>query len=301
MSKRNYMMRYTHIINRLRRGGADFEEILAYLERQEQIEGIPLSISKRTFQRDLKEISTLYGIEIVHNAIKRVYEINEEGSYPQNERILEAFDTLNLLSMKENLSNYLYFEQRRPKGTNHFYGIIHAIKNRLSLTFEYYHYWDDKVTSRLVNPLAIKESQGRWYLIVQDVNDGLKIKTFGMDRMSDMDITKQKFDYPRDFDIQQYFSFSFGVLTDDQLPIEEVVLSFDPKQARYIKSLPLHHSQRVILDNEQEVQIALQIQVTEDFIMEVLSYGNTVKVIQSTTLIDELRWRTQTMASYYNP
>ena len=70
---------------------------------------------------------------------------------------------------------------------------------------------------------------------------------------------------------------------------EEVILSFTPDQGKYIKSLPLHHSQQLLADNEQEVLIKLKLAVTLDFVMELLSHGADVKVIQPQSLIDEIK------------
>jgi predicted DNA-binding transcriptional regulator YafY len=72
------------------------------------------------------------------------------------------------------------------------------------------------------------------------------------------------------------------------------VLSFDPLQGKYIKSFPLHESQKIILDNEHELLIQLTLFVTHDFFMEILSYGENVKVIKPDNLIESLK------ASYQN-
>jgi hypothetical protein len=54
-----------------------------------------------------------------------------------------------------------------------------------------------------------------------------------------------------------------------------MTLSFDDYQGKYIKSLPLHESQQTISDSENELQIKLKLYITHDFIMELLSYGET--------------------------
>ena len=56
-----------------------------------------------------------------------------------------------------------------------------------------------------------------------------------------------------------------------------------------IKSLPLHESQVILKDNEQELLIKLTLFVTYDLLMEILSYGNNVKVLQPLSLVDEIR------------
>jgi predicted DNA-binding transcriptional regulator YafY len=68
-----------------------------------------------------------------------------------------------------------------------------------------------------------------------------------------------------------------------------VILSFDPFQGKYIKSLPLHDTQEIIKDTERELRIRLTLYLTHDFLMKLLSYGDTVKVIKPKQLAVKLR------------
>jgi len=70
-----------------------------------------------------------------------------------------------------------------------------------------------------------------------------------------------------------------------------VILSFDPVQGKYIKSLPLHESQQIIIDNNTELQIKLFLYTTYDFEMELLSYGEYVKVLKPDSLIEVMKNR----------
>lgn len=50
-------------------------------------------------------------------------------------------------------------------------------------------------------------------------------------------------------------------------------------QRRYALSYPPHASQRVLVDNEAEIQLALKAFDTHDLRMEFLSYGPAVEVL----------------------
>lgn len=56
MPKDTYLNRYSLIIKRLQRGAATYEQIVKYLENESEIKGKNYSISKRTLQRDIKDI-----------------------------------------------------------------------------------------------------------------------------------------------------------------------------------------------------------------------------------------------------
>jgi predicted DNA-binding transcriptional regulator YafY len=289
MSTKESLLRYIHIINKLRKASATFEEIDNYLLQQSEKQGLDFNISKRTFQRDLKDIGTIFEIEINYDFSRQVYSINEEEYSEISRRRMEAFDTFNALKIGENTSRSIHFEKRRPQGTEHLFGLLHAIKNNLQIQFIYHKYWEEQSTNRTVEPLALKEFKNRWYVVAKDLKDS-KIKSFALDRISGFEISKKHFQFPEDFDVNEYYKHCFGIISPEKgQQIQEVILSFDPFQGKYIKSLPLHESQEVLKDNDKELLIKLNIFITYDFLMEILSHGEYVKVIQPENLIADLK------------
>jgi predicted DNA-binding transcriptional regulator YafY len=278
MSKRIYVGRFNLIIKKLRKGEATFNEINDFLIRESELQDASYSISKRTFQRDLDEIRSLYNIDIQYDFSRRVYFFSEDENPDINNRMLEAFDLFSALNMSEHSSEYIYFEKRRAQGTGHFYGLLHAIKNRFSIEMRYQKFWDPLPSERKLNPLALKEFKGRWYLLARDEN-GTAIKTYGLDRISDFTISKrryEKFDYK---ELHKAFENCFGIINPVELKPEKIVLSFTSEQGKYLKTQPLHESQTVLIDTEDEYRISVLLRVTHDLIMELLSHGENLKVI----------------------
>ncbi len=288
MSRKEALIRYRHIVNKIRKKRSTFKEVADYLERQSEMEDYDFTISKRTFKRDTEDIFTLYSIEIKYDFTEKVYFIEDEGDPAKSDRLLEAFDTLYVLNMTEDLSNYIHFERIKPKGTDNLYGLIHAIKNKLQIRFDYEKYWDETITNRIVEPYCMKEFKNRWYLIAKDVKDSYP-KTFALDRMSVMEITNTKFKVLPSFDMNELFRYCYGIITPQDEKPKEVILSFDPEQGKYIKSLPLHETQEILVDNEEELQIKLKVYITHDFEMELLSFAGNVKVLQPTSLVDQIK------------
>ena len=70
--------------------------------------------------------------------------------------------------------------------------------------------------------------------------------------------------------------------------VEEVILSFTPQGGKYNESFPLHESQETLIDNECEFRIKLHVKLTYDFIMELLSQSDKMKVIAPVHLRDTL-------------
>lgn len=299
MSKRETLSRYNLIINKVRRSPSTLKEILDYLKRESEIQGYNFDVSPRTFKRDLDDIQCLYNIEIGYVPSKKAYQINMEGQPDLNSRMLEAFDTFNALNVASGFSRYVHFEKRKSQGTENFCGLLHGIKNTQVIVFSYLKYWTGSVSMRRVFPYALKEFKGRWYLIAKDENDS-RIKTFGLDRISDLEITKKKFVYPKDFDVAALYGDSFGIINPLDGEAGKIVLSFDADQGKYIKSFPLHESQEVMVDNDAELRVTLQVHITHDLVMEILSYGCRVRVLEPEGLRREVFANNEKGVLFYN-
>ncbi|MFZ4798680.1 MAG: helix-turn-helix transcriptional regulator [Bacteroidia bacterium] len=288
MSKREAISRYNLIIKTLRKHSSTFKEIEDYLALESEIQAYDYNISKRTFQRDLEDIRSIYNIDIQYDYSQKHYFIYTDDQPDVNERILEAFDTFNALNISDRLSNYIHFEKRRPQGTENLYGLLHAIKNQFQLSFTYHKFWEDEISERHVEAYALKEFKNRWYVLAKDLKDN-QVKSFALDRLSDLEISKKHFQYPMDFNVNEHYQYCFGIISPNGMEAKEIILSFDPFQGKYIKSLPLHETQEILIDNDAELRIKLKLCITFDFIMEILSYGENVKVITPDSLIMEVK------------
>jgi len=294
MSKRGFISRYLIIVKKIQsKPYCSFDEIRDYIDSQIQYlqlddDNLNMGVSKRTFQRDIQDIRKLFGLDIEYSKIYKGYFIQQDENEGTNFRkVIESFELFDAFRLSEGMSRYISIEQKSIFGSEHIYGILYAIKNRFRLEFYYEKYWTESAELRNVEPLAIKEFKNRWYQIAVDQRDGI-IKCFGLDRMSGLIITNSKFSYPKDFDINEHFFYCYGIIAPlDDKPVS-VELVFDPFQGKYVKSLPLHHSQNIIKDNEIELRINLRIHITHDFIMELLSHGASVKVIKPISLARHL-------------
>lgn len=298
MSTTELLLRYIHIVNRVSKSPATFKEIDDYLTRQSAFQDYKFNISQRQFLRDLKKIGSILEIEIYYDPRQGVYLINEAEFSELSRRRLEAFDTFNALKIGDSTSRLIHFEKRRPQGTENLFGVLHSIKNNLQINFTYQKFWEEQSTERSVHPLALKEFKNRWYLLSKDVKDGA-IKTFALDRLTTLDITSIKFTPSPDFDIEEQFRYCFGIISPTDEEPQEIILSFTPFQGKYIKSLPLHESQKILIDDKNELRIKLKLFVTHDLIMELLSFGDNMKVLQPDSLISHIRTAQKTAYQQY--
>ena len=218
MSKRGYISRYMLIIKKLKTNPySTFDEIRDYIYNnleyiQMMDDTLIMGVSKRTFQRDIREIRNMFGIDIAYSRSQKGYYISQAEMENMNfQRMMEAFDLFNSLNLTRDLSPFVHLENRRAQGTEHIYGLLHAIKNRKQIAFSYHKFWEEHPTQRTVAPYALKEFKNRWYVVARDAGDG-QVKSFGLDRLSSLEITSKCFDYPRDFDIEEKYRHYFGII-----------------------------------------------------------------------------------------
>jgi len=287
MSKKQFVKRHILIINKLKSKTSSFEELKQYLNIQSQFDEENYDISVRTLQRDISEIKSIYDIEIKYNRKEKVYEITESFIDYRSDRLLEASDILDTIQIAQKFSDEIIFEQRKSCGTEHIFQLIHAIKNNLEVSFYHQKYWEDFNSNKIIQPYFLKESKNRWYVIGIETNTG-KIRTVGLDRISSLQISDKKFDKKTNITHTSLFQNSFGIISREEAPIK-ITLEVSKFQTAYLKALPLHQSQIIASENEMFAILELTIHPTYDFIMEILSMGSEIVVIEPLSLKKEIR------------
>lgn len=286
MSKKQFIKRKILIINKLKTKPCSFIEMQKHLQYQSQLDEENYDISIRTLQRDISEIKSLFDIDIKFNRSEGIYEIIENQNEIRNERLLETFTVLDTIKLAQNFSDEIVFEQRKSSGLENIFILVHAIKNQLEISFLHKKYWDETPTQKTIQPYFVKEVKQRWYIIGLDVSNQ-QIRTFGLDRISEINVTKNNFKKPKTATDLNLFQYSFGIIFEEEKP-QKVVLQFSSSQANFVKALPLHHSQKIVSDNQDFCVIELLIHPTYDFIMEILSMGKEVKVLEPQNLREKI-------------
>lgn len=251
------------------------------IEREMVARDLEPATSPNTIKRDIQEIRENFFIDIKYCRTNRGYYIEKEDN-ADIETLLEPFDMLYALNIDGGLPEFVYPEPCRPKGTKHLFTLIEAIRKHRKINFTYFKYSTSATTNRTIEPYALKESRGRWYIIGKE-NSGV-IKTFGLDRIENLAVLGAKFTLDPTFNINKKFQYSYGIYSDETYPIEDIILAFDAEDGGYLKSVPLHASQEIIKDTADEFIIKLRIRLTPDFLMEIISRSWSLRVISPNSL-----------------
>lgn len=295
MSKKGYFYRYFTIITKIEKQKyITYEQLAAHVDKQiEQLrhfdDNIDVGFSQRTLQRDIKEISQLFNIDIKFDRKQKGYYILSENK--QNyaaQRMLAFLEVFNTLNLSNEFTDIVYLENREPQNTYHFSPIIESIKHKKLLQFSYMKFNDNTHTVRIVAAYGLKEYKNRWYLLAVE-KDSEVLKIFALDRMFQLQITAEPAVFLDHINVKQRFEHAYGItLPLDDHP-ETVELFFSPMQREYVKSLPLHQSQQIISDDKEGLLVKINIYITPDFVGELLSFGPHMKVIKPASLAKQIK------------
>lgn len=283
--------------------GASYEEIQDYLVLKYQDQDIDLDdlkFTKRTFLRDKEAISKILKTDIIYRRSSNTYaiDVDEDDEFQE-----DVFDNLLLVEAFRNVQgkkDVMLFEQRKSRGLQWLNGLVHAITHHKVITLHYTKFWEGVSYKKVLEPYALKEFKNRWYLLAHEKNDEKYfIKTFGLDRISDLEIAPSTFK-PKKYDAEKDFENSFGIISTLNETPEEIILSFDYDQGKYIKTLPLHHSQEILVDDDAEFRIKLTLVPTYDFEREILSHGSSVKIISPESFKNSMKAEVVEMLRNFN-
>ena len=117
---------------------------------------------------------------------------------------------------------------------------------------------------------------------------GLYPITLSFDRITSLVLTDEPFSVDPDFDAEAFFSEYFGVMTDDRIPLQRIVLRAFGNERYALRDLPLHPSQQLVEDKGEYVDFELFLRPTSDFLAHILSRGRWVKVISPESIAQRI-------------
>lgn len=322
--------RYRWIDARLRKKPyPHLEELINYLS-----EHLGKPVSKRTVQLDLQEMrynqSLNFSAPIAYNRAEKTYSYSDPNysidNLPVTADELHGLDfAISILNQFKHLPAIKEFEEAimkiastvqinkeargesdhiqldKPfiiKGIEFVEPVLKAISERRVLKLHYKKHGSETTSENLLEPYLIRESKNFWYVIGNGISKKEhRILTFALDRIVDLEITHQTFGEEK-IDKKTFYKNVLGVTVGQGKP-EEVVLSFLPVQGNYVKTIPLHLSQKILKDTAQELRISLQLVINTELKMQILSYGENVKVIKPKKLADEIKTSAIGIADLY--
>jgi len=258
--------------------GADLESILSAWEEHF---GVPYS--RRTFNNHREAVRDLFGIDIKCRRSNNTYYIpyaSEAVDVPDtNNWLIDTFTVNNMLTLsKERLSGRVSVEEI-PSGHQHLTPIIGAMQQNRALVISYEKYDGTSADEFHIYPYAVKEFAKRWYVVAFCLERNA-LRVYGLDRILSLDVLEDTFTLPNDFNVDDLFADSFGIYLPEGKEAVIVKIKTTRKEARYLRDLPLHHSQIEIERSEDGfVTFAINVIPNDNLIMELCKRGPRIEVI----------------------
>ncbi|MEO1655914.1 MAG: WYL domain-containing protein [Bacteroidota bacterium] len=224
--------------------------------------------------------------------------INQFQNLPIFKDIFSVFEKVERavnfnLSRNKNKEDFIQFEDAPYfQGGEYIDFFFRAIKAQKVVLFDYQKFHEAQPRRRTLEPYLLKEHKNRWYIIGYEPSSEL-FKAFGLDRVISSPAPEWGASFTRNssFDPARLMSNSMGLYINNDDPLEEIILSFTPYQAKYFKSQPFYAYQKedVLLDNEEGFQIKLRLVIHEELIMELARLGAGVEVLAPFHLREKLK------------
>ena len=279
-----------------------------------------MDISVSMFNKDIQSLKSIYNAPIKYDRIRKGYYYSEPdfsiAEFPLTHAEIEALDfsTALLQQLKgtklfhhyENAINKVVEGYRISKilgrsessilqteiplsSTDNQWleTLIRATLEKQALQISYQPFGKES-RDHTLSPYLLKEYRNRWYVIGY-TESKKNILVFALDRIKQIQKANSRFIANDNFDPAIFFKYSLGITQVHDLEPEIVELAFQPLQAEYVKSQPLHLSQQILKENKKEVVVQLKVYVTQELVMAILSYGAAVQVVKPVKLREKIK------------
>lgn len=293
--------RYIWLLNTLlQQRRLTFEEISYRWKNSYLGDGKPLAL--RTFHVHREAIAELFGVEVKCDSVTYEYYIsspNELRSDRIREWLLNSFTISNMIEAGRNMKDRILFEDI-PHGTEYLQTVIDAMQRGKELQIIYQPFDGQRATYHL-QPYAMKVYNQRWYILgYLREQDG--ICNIALDRTLEMELTDGAFVVPTDFDAEEYYANTVGIFVNEDLKPQKVILRVYGLHVEYMRSLPLHSSQKEIKISDGEYSdFQYRLCLTPELTTKILSMGEKVEVLEPDILKKQVLKRlSNTIKRYSN-
>lgn len=294
------LKRYLWLIDTLKRDRElTFDEISAKWDSSSTNDN-GSRLTQRTFYNHCQAVARHFGIliECRRGRGLNLYGIVNPEAIEENSLTkwaLDSFSLGELLLGNSAVSDKILLEEI-PSGREWLESVLYALQHNKEMEIEYENFVGVKFSGR-VKPLCVKLFKRRWYVLTLIDND--KKRIFSLDRIGSLTISDRTFNYPKDFAPNEYFQNYFGIIAGIEQKVENIRIRTFSELPGYLRSLPIHHSQRELESKDGYTDFALRLVPTFDFIQELLLHRDQLEILEPKTLRDEISTLITRMSRLY--
>ena len=284
--------RYIWLLNTLlQHKQLSFEEINALWKECRLGDGAPLPL--RTFHQHKNAVEELFGIEIKCNPSNGYKYYISTPDTLKNDSIrkwlLNSFTLSNMITAGHNMKERILFEEI-PCGTEYLQTVIEAMQKSKELQIDYQQFYGHRKIYN-IQPYAMKVYHQRWY-VVGYIKELGGIRNIALDRTLEMKLLDTPFKLPKNFNAKKYYANTVGIYVNEELNPVKVKIRTYGVQIEYLRSLPLHSSQKESASKYGEFcDFEYKLCLTPELSTHILSMGENVEVLEPVELREEIKRR----------
>ena len=159
-----------------------------------------------------------------------------------------------------------------------------ALRDKRKLSITYQKFIDEAPYHAIVHPYLLKADKGRWYIFAHKEGSEHQeyVQCFALDRTKRLEVIPETFVPNPEVDMVEYFRDCYGVWHDyESYPVRDITISCTEKVAHYLRTLPLHHSQREDAYREgpdARIIFHYHISPSPDFIGDLKKWGDGIRI-----------------------
>lgn len=273
------LRRYMWLVNTIYRAGRiTFTEINRRWVECPLSGGNPLPL--RTFHNYRAAIAANFDINICCYKPRNEYYIENSDDLASNDVaswLLNSFAVSNIAFENREIRDRIILEHI-PSAQRHLDPILQALREERIIRITYNAFDHDEAHTVEVKPYFVKCYERRWYLFAPSVDDGV-VKSYGLDRILELELTDRRFVYPKDFSPTDHLIGAIGISNYPDTPPRHIVIRCTELQRRYLEALPLHPSQRVEEQGEEYSLISFWLAPTNEFYRRILSHREHMEIV----------------------
>ncbi len=159
-----------------------------------------------------------------------------------------------------------------------------AAVKRKTVEIVYYTMSRKKETRRKVDPYRIWFFNGSFYLIGHCHKRG-EVRIFALDRIKMLHQTKETFEVPEGFSLDEFMGKSLGVFKGSPVRVK---IWFSPEVTGYIKEKIWHEAQEIYEQNDGSIIFEAEVEGMQEVKFWVMSWGSHALVLEPEPLREEI-------------
>lgn len=286
-----------------------------------EFEGIDKGVSRRSVQADIEMMrSNKLGYEAPIIVVNRKYYTYADKNYSianspisqQDMQVLSEVSSLlkqfkgfnhftDLNEMVSKLEDKIYSQKTHNspvvdfekndhlKGLEYLEVIRKAIVSKKTLCVTYQSFKAREASTFCFSGYLLKEYRNRWFVLGARHGRGGDLLNLALDRIGSIEEHSETYRENNIIDLATYYNDVIGVTKSPGQRDCEVVFWIDNVNAPYIITKPMHHTQKLLAEEDDGKVFSIKVILNFELERELLGFGSKVKVLRPRILVKQMK------------